>query len=380
MRAAVFSGRSQLCHLLLLVGPAAASDPSSFSEPVVRNAVSQIIRLVGVSGIESDTQSVHPPVDEEALLPPITVLRKLLSKVDPPIDEVIGSGVVPSLVAMLAPAFGYTLRTEAAWAITNIASGTAEHTSTLIRLQATRPLVAALSEGLVDESGRELTGSDLQRMATRVDMATLGQPQGVAPPDELVFDGTADQEAVLAALHQELDAAEANGQAPEETPLEAMRAQAAWAVANLVADTRASMGKVPVLVRPSPATTVSPDCIRRLGTCLLSREEGASVSYTTERPRPWSQAVPNSPISLRFGHPGGPTASTSWRSAASTRCSATCASCARRTPPPYEYWGPFPLAPPPSRSHFGAQTLSIPAAAAAARPHPFGARALSPRP
>ena len=79
-------------------------------------------------------------------------------------------------------------------------------------------------------------------------------------------------------------------------------------------------------------------------------------------------------------HPGGPTASTSWRSAASTRCSATCASCARRTPPPYEYWGPFPLAPPPSRSHFGAQTLSIPAAAAAARPHPFGARALSPRP
>ena len=262
MRAAVFSARSLLCRLLLLVGHVAASDPSSFSEPVVRNAVSQIIRLVGVSGIESDTQSVHPPVDEEALLPPITVLRKLLSKVDPPIDEVIGSGVVPSLVSMLAPAFGYTLRTEAAWAITNIASGTAEHTSTLIRLQATRPLVAALSEGLVDGSGRELTGSDLQRMATRVEMATLGQPQGVAPPDELVFDGTADQEAVLAALHQELDASEANnGQAPEETPLEAMRAQAAWAVANLVADTRADMVKVAVLVRSSLATTASPDCV-----------------------------------------------------------------------------------------------------------------------
>ena len=269
MRAAVFSGRSLLCRLLLLVGHAAAADPSSFSEPVVRNAVSQIIRLVGVSGIESDTQSVHPPVDEEALLPPITVLRKLLSKVDPPIDEVIGSGVVPSLVSMLAPAFGYTLRTEAAWAITNIASGTAEHTSTLIRLQATRPLVAALSEGLDDESvaaaqraGRELTEADLQRVATRVEMATLGQPQGVAPPDELVFDGTADQEAVLAALHQELDASEANnGQAPEETPLEAMRAQAAWAVANLVADTRADMVKVAVLVSSSLATTVSPDCI-----------------------------------------------------------------------------------------------------------------------
>ena len=73
-----------------------------------------------------------------------------------------------------------------------------------------------------------------------------------------------------------------------------------------------------------------------------------------------------------FDHAGGPTASTSWRSAASMRCSATCASCARRTPQPY--WGPDPLDPS-STSRTAAsirgRALSPRPLAAAARPHPY---------
>ena len=45
----------------------------------------------------------------QRLLPPVTVVRKLLSLKDPPIDETIGSGVVPSLVRLLAPSFGFHL-------------------------------------------------------------------------------------------------------------------------------------------------------------------------------------------------------------------------------------------------------------------------------
>ena len=214
--------RNLFTHLLLLVGHATASSPSSFAEPVVRNSVTQIIRLVGA-------HAHGAPVDEDALLPPITVLRKLLSRVDPPIDEVIGSGVVPSLITMLEPAFGYALRTEAAWTITNIASGTAEHTSLLLRLEAAKPLIAALSEGLdissetaarAPRAGRDLTEADRLTMAALAEAdeqadglaaARLGQPQGMPPPAEVVLD----------AGH-------------EETPLEQMRAQAAWAIANLV--------------------------------------------------------------------------------------------------------------------------------------------------
>lgn len=224
--------RNLFTHLLLVVGHATASSPSSFAEPVVRNSVTQIIRLVGA-------HAHGAPVDEDALLPPITVLRKLLSRVDPPIDEVIGSGVVPSLITMLEPAFGYTLRTEAAWTITNIASGTAEHTSLLLRLEAAKPLIAALSEGLdissetaarAPRAGRDLTEADRLTMAALAEAdeqadglaaARLGQPQGMPPPAEVVLD----------AGH-------------EETPLEQMRAQAAWAIANLVADSSANREQV----------------------------------------------------------------------------------------------------------------------------------------
>ena len=92
--------------------------------------------------------------EAETRLAATASVRKLLSvEVDPPIDDVISSGVVPRLVELLSEAESPDQRFEAAWALTNIASGTSAQTTFVVEQGALRPFIQLL--GSEDDNVRE---------------------------------------------------------------------------------------------------------------------------------------------------------------------------------------------------------------------------------
>ncbi|KAL9644072.1 hypothetical protein ABK040_005539 [Willaertia magna] len=86
----------------------------------------------------------------------VTKVRKLLSiEKNPPIDAVLQSGILPKLVEFLSLSDYPPLQFESVWAITNIASGSSEHTQTVVKCGVVPILIQLLqspTEDVVEQS------------------------------------------------------------------------------------------------------------------------------------------------------------------------------------------------------------------------------------
>ena len=69
---------------------------------------------------------------------------------NPPISEVIETGVLPTLVKFLKQHDTPAIQFEAAWSLTNVASGTSEHTSVVVDSGALPVFVELLTSGDAD--------------------------------------------------------------------------------------------------------------------------------------------------------------------------------------------------------------------------------------
>ena len=96
---------------------------------------------------------------EQQLMGTVSV-RKLLSlEKNPPIQEVIDSGIVPKLIEFLESK-SRELQFEAAWVLTNVLSGSTQQTNFVIKLGAVPILI-----GLMSSNHEEIQGQVIWALA-----------------------------------------------------------------------------------------------------------------------------------------------------------------------------------------------------------------------
>lgn len=130
--------------------------------------------------------------DAELQLKAVQEFRRLLSiEKSPPIQQVIEAGVVPIFVEFLQRNHNPSLQIEAAWALTNIASGASEHTHVVIDAGALPifvQLLLSLNEDLREQTTWALgniAGNSVQCRDLVLEMGALTMLLNVAEVSEL---------------------------------------------------------------------------------------------------------------------------------------------------------------------------------------------------
>eukprot|EP00026_Physarum_polycephalum_P007326 Phypoly_transcript_07385.p1 GENE.Phypoly_transcript_07385~~Phypoly_transcript_07385.p1 ORF type:complete len:285 (+),score=41.25 Phypoly_transcript_07385:201-1055(+) len=111
------------------------------NSPKKEKDAEQIAFKEELSKMIESLQSSDSPLRKEA----ITKLRRVLSaERDPPTEQVIAAGVIPIIIQLLKDE-DWELQFEATWALTNIVSGSTEHTRAVLQSGAVPVLIELLT-------------------------------------------------------------------------------------------------------------------------------------------------------------------------------------------------------------------------------------------
>ena len=172
-----------------MIQPDMATSSSGMDDGGVMNTTAvnanMAMKLENLPAMVAGVMSNDPQLQVECT----TQFRRLLSiEKNPPIQAVIETGVIPRFVEFLQRDDNPALQFEAAWGLTNIASGTSEHTKVVMEVGAVPIFVRLLMS----------TNDDVREQA----VWALGNIAGDSPPcRDLVLQAGAMQP-LLALLHQ----------------------------------------------------------------------------------------------------------------------------------------------------------------------------------